>query len=95
MSETSGKSGATIREVFVRIPNGGGDQTGPECWGPPLRVPPGGTLDMVDTDEGAAWLLYCAPGTGGTYTNPQLHVFVTFTDDDGGVGTATALATGS
>jgi hypothetical protein len=38
LRETSGKSGATIQNLLVGDTKGGGDNTGPGCWGPALRV---------------------------------------------------------
>ena len=92
LRETAGKSGGTVQNVFVQSPDGGGDNTGPGCWQTPLRVPPSGTLDTFYTDEGARWLSYCAPAGGGNSAMPVLRITVTFTDDQGGVGSAGAIA---
>ncbi len=90
--ETGGKSGGTVQNVFVQNPDGGGDNTGPGCWVTPLRVPPSGILDTFYTDEGSRWLSYCAPASGGNSAMPVLRITVTFTDDQGGVGSAGAIA---
>jgi hypothetical protein len=39
--------------------------TGPGCWRDALRVPPGGTLDVFETDAGIDWLGYCGVSIGG------------------------------
>ena len=85
LRETGGRSGATITRIVVYGPSGS-DETGPGCWQTPLRVPPLGTLDTFHTDEGANWLLYCGPGSGGTTASPSLYVIVTFADDVGSSG---------
>lgn len=85
LREISGKSGATVTRVVVYGPSGS-DETNPGCWGDSLRVPALGTLDTFYTDEGAHWLLYCGPGSGGNIASPALHVIVTFTDDNGVTG---------
>ena len=82
LRETSGKSGARIDRIVVHGPSGS-DATGPGCWLDTLRVPPLGSLDTFYTDEGARWLGYCGPGSGGTTASPSLLVTVTFTDDFG------------
>jgi hypothetical protein len=86
LRETAGISGATIENIFVGFADGGGDNTGPLCWRDPLRVPPGGTLDIFHTDEGSNWLGYCAASTGGHSDTPEVHLVVSFTDDEGRMG---------
>jgi hypothetical protein len=96
LRETSGKSGATIQNLFVADPVlGGGDNTGPGCWRIALRVPPGGTLDTFYSDEGWNWLGYCGVWGGGTSATGAVSVVVTFTDDDGVSGTAGASLSGA
>ena len=92
LRETGGESGATVGDILV---SGAGEsqETGPACWRDSLRVPPGGTLSTFETDEGLEWLLYCAPGSGGTTPTPTLRVTVHFTDDSGRTGTAQADVT--
>ena len=90
LRETGGKSGATLLRIVVSGPNGT-DETDPGCWGPTLRVPPGGTLDTFYTDAGFKWLLYCAPGTGGSHMVSQVGLSVTFADDEGRVGVVGAV----
>jgi hypothetical protein len=95
LRETSGRSGATIQNLFVGDPvRGGGDNTGPGCWGSALRVPPGGTLDTFYSDEGWDWLGYCGVYGSGTSAVGALAVVVTFTDDDGVAGSAGASLRG-
>jgi len=91
LRETSGKSGATILSVVVSSPNGS-DETGPGCWLETLRVPPGATLDIFYTDEGARWLVYCAPGTGERTAVSQVGLIVSFADDEGRRGSVQAVA---
>ena len=86
LRETAGISGATIQNIFVGFADGGGDNAGPSCWRDTLRVPPGGRLDIFHTDEGSSWFGYCAPTTGGYGYSPEIHLVVTFTDDDGRTG---------
>ncbi len=92
LRETSGGSGATIKNVFVGDSRGGGDNTGPSCWGVALRVPPGGMLDTFYTDAGRDWLGYCA--VGFSLPTEEARVFVDFVDDDGrsGIAGVTVLA---
>ncbi|HET7698640.1 MAG TPA: hypothetical protein VFK57_23190 [Vicinamibacterales bacterium] len=89
LREAGGTSGATIQRVVVYGP-AGSDETAPSCWGDKLRVPAGGELDTFYTDTGAAWLGYCAPGSGGSTAFPALRVVITFSDDQGIVGTVGA-----
>ena len=91
LTETSGKSGATIQNVFLGNLDGGGDNTGPICWRDTLRVPPGGTLDTFYTDDGSKWLGYCGVWSGGSTQTPTLRLAVTFTDDDGRTSTVQAV----
>ncbi len=74
-------SGATIQNIETAIEDR--FNTGPGCWGDTLRVPPGGTLDTFDTDSGATWLGYCAPGAASRTQAGRVSLIVTFTDDDG------------
>jgi hypothetical protein len=90
LRETSGKSGATIQNIFLENMNGGGSNTGPGCWEAVLRVPPGGTLDTFYSDEGWNWLGYCGVWEGGQSAAVTLRVVVSFTDDNGVAGTVTA-----
>ena len=85
LREISGKSGATVTGVVVYGPSGS-DETNPACWRDSLRVPALGSLDTFYTDDGAHWLGYCGPGSGGNVASPSLHVIVTFTDDYGVTG---------
>ncbi len=90
LTETSRNSGATILDIVVIGPNGT-DSTGPGCWRDRLRVPPGGTLDTFYTDAGLMWLLYCAPGSGGRSSRPELRVIVNFVGDGGQTGKVEAV----
>ena len=90
LRETSGHSGATIMNVLVGDLRGGGDNTGPSCWGVPLRVPPGGTLDTFFTDAGRDWLSYCGVGSG--FPTQEARVVVAFADDEGYTGIVEATA---
>jgi hypothetical protein len=94
LRETSGKSGATIQNLFVGAINGGGDNTGPVCWTTVLRVPPGGTLDTFYSDEGWKWLGYCGVFVGGNSAAGTVHVVVSFTDDHGVAGSVAADVSG-
>ena len=89
LRETSGKSGATIQTFLV-----GGDRTGPDCWGPALRVPAGGTLDTFYSDEGWKWLGYCGVWGSGKSAVATVHVSVTFADDNGVAATVYADVSG-
>ena len=88
--ETSGTSGATIKKVHIGSVAGGGDGVTDDCWGGGLRVPPGGTLDTFFTEDGRYWLGYCEPGGASPTQVDTVWVTVTFHDDSGVIGTATA-----
>ena len=91
LRETSGVSGATVREVVVP---GGGDPSDPACWGRELRVPPGGTLDTFYTDDGVRWLGYCGPwGITAAQPRDPITVIVRFYDDEGRLGSVEATVT--
>jgi hypothetical protein len=92
LRETGGQTGATVDDILVSGP-GESAWTGAGCWRDQLRVPPGGTLSVFETDEGLRWLLYCAPGSGGTSASPTLHVTVYVTDDNGRGGSVEADVT--
>jgi hypothetical protein len=89
LRELEGKSGATIQTVSLP-----GEERYRTCWRAPLRVPPGGTLDVFYTDAGLEWLGDCAPYASG-FTGPvdDLELVVTFKDDDGRAGIVRAVAT--
>ena len=84
LTETTGKSGATILGVELGAPNET-DSTGPSCWLESIRVDPGGTLDVFDRGD----LSYCAPSVVSLVKASSITIIVRFTDDNGGVGTAT------
>ncbi len=86
LTETTGKSGATIVGVDLGAPNET-DSTGPSCWVTSIRVEPGGTLDVFD--RGWEDLLYCAPSVISLVKASSITIVVSFTDDNGGLGTAT------
>jgi hypothetical protein len=89
LTETTGKSGATITEV--RISSGSDTEIlGPLCWRTPIHVAPGGTLDTFD----AGWdsLAYCAPAIGSRTNVSSLSVLIRYVDDEGGLGTLMATA---
>lgn len=86
LTETTGKSGATIVGVELGAPNET-DSTGPGCWVETIRVEPGGTLDVFD--KGWEDLSYCAPSVVSFVKASSITVVVSFTDDSGGPGTAT------
>src|SRR5262245_33487120 len=77
LRETTGKSGATIRDIYVEYSRET-DHTWIGCWGK-LRVPPGGTLDTFYTEAGARELSYCFPdASGNTEIPPVLRLVVSF-----------------
>jgi hypothetical protein len=92
LRETGGISGATLVDVLVGDLSGGGDYSGPDCWGEALRVPPGGTLDTFYSDDGRNWLGYCA--VGAWHQQESVRVVVRFEDDDGRPGSVAATVTG-
>lgn len=89
--ETTGNSGATLLDIAIVSPNGGPNGTehvGPGCWGPSLRVPPGGTLNTFNSDLGlAGWLGYCAEWAG----SPQFRLVVSYIGDGGQPGKVEAV----
>ena len=88
LAETGGKSGATIQNIETAIEDR--FNTGSGCWRDTLRVPPGGTLDIFDTDAGEKWLSYCAPDAASRTEANRVSIVVTFTDDDGHSNTVQA-----
>jgi hypothetical protein len=90
LAETGGKSGATIQNIETAIEDR--FNTGSGCWRDTLRVPPGGTLDIFDTDGGEKWLSYCAPDAASRGEANRVSLVVTFTDDDGRSSTVQAIA---
>jgi hypothetical protein len=89
LTETSGKSGAAIRQIETLDDRNNGWITESTCWHDTIRVEAGQTIDAFD----AGWekLGISAPSTD---TQPTSHVriVVTFVDDDGHTGTASASA---
>lgn len=85
LTETTGKSGATITGVELGAPDET-DSTGPSCWRDIIRVQPGGTLEVFDRYDA---LSYCAPSVISRVKASSITIVVSFADDDGGVGTAT------
>jgi hypothetical protein len=95
LRETSGVSGAIIRNVFYGDLSGSGDNVGPGCWRHDLRVQPGRTIDTFYSDEGIGVLAdhYCWTGTSSRTALAHLRVVVDFTDDDGRAGVVEVIAT--
>jgi hypothetical protein len=81
LSETSGRSGATLTKITLIFPSGDTDNTGPGCWGKPVRINPGSTWDMARASLG-----YCALEPGSNNEVSSLALSVTFIDDDGRSG---------
>ena len=96
LRETSGKSGATIRLVEVKVRQGyiyGDDDevsTGEDCWRRAIRVEAGATLDIFSL--GHDGLGSCQPAARGEIQTSPVRVVVTFTDDQGLTGIAEARA---
>jgi hypothetical protein len=88
LAESGGKSGATIQNIETAIEDR--FNTGPGCWRDTLRVPPGGTLDIFDTDAGETWLSYCSANPASRTEASRVSLVVTFTDDDGRSSTVKA-----
>ncbi len=91
LTETSGKSGATIQKIESSVNGTVRHSTGPGCWTAPIRVAPGATLDLFD----AGWdtLGNCAPSFSGHSDAARVTIVVTFADDEGRSGTAEATTT--
>jgi hypothetical protein len=88
LTETSGKSGATIQHIQSSVNGVVTHNTGSECWTAPIRIRPGATLDPFDS--GSANLGSCAPSFAGRTDATQVKVVVAFTDDEGRNGSAEA-----
>jgi hypothetical protein len=95
LTETSGKSGATIQNIRSSMNGIVTNNTGSSCWTTPIRVRPGATLDLFDS--GSDRLGHCAPSFAGPADTARITMVVTFTDDEGLSGSveATTTATGS
>jgi hypothetical protein len=88
MRETGGTSSATIQAILLEEAQRGG---GTYLCTDGLRVPPGGVLDEFYTDDFDS-MHYCSAYLGiGSAPRPYI-VNVTFADDDGVLGCATARA---
>jgi hypothetical protein len=85
----SGRDEFEYNEEFVIGPGPSGPiDSGPNACriSDMLRMPAHGELDTFYTDEGARWLVYCAPGASGNVAVPALYVTVIFRDDSGVIG---------
>ena len=71
LRETGGKSGATIRSIFLGDGRGGGEMRDGICTDG-LRVPAGGVLHTFYTDEGFESLGYCST-YWGTISTPTFN----------------------
>jgi hypothetical protein len=91
LSETSGRSGATIKHIQSSVNGAVAHDTGSDCWAAPIRVRPGATTDLFDSGSGT--LGDCAPSFAGRADATQVKVVVTFTDDEGHNGSAEATTT--
>jgi hypothetical protein len=89
LRETSGNSGATIREVVVGNVPGEGETMGGDCLGD-LRVPPGGTRDDFYTEKNVRRWSYRYPAPASPIPLERIRVIVTFKDDHGVIGTVNA-----
>ena len=90
LRETSGRSAALVRDVFVGKTSGEGENIGPQCMGDGIRVPPGGTVYDFYTDELVRGWSWCYPAPSSSGPLEQLRVIVTFTDDSGVIGRVSA-----
>jgi hypothetical protein len=92
LRETTGLGGVTVQNVWPVSPDGvdEGYSYGPTCFQRTLRVPPGGTLDVFDSDAGLS-SLGCQPYTWGRMVANHLDLVVTFRDDDGREGETKAV----
>jgi hypothetical protein len=90
LTETSGKSGATIQKIESLVNGTVTHNTGPSCWNGPVRVAPGATLDLFDA--GRDTLGTCAPSFSGYSDAARVTIVVTFTDDEGRSGSVEATA---
>jgi hypothetical protein len=91
LTETSGKSGATIQKIESLVNGTVTHNTGPSCWYGPVRVAPGATLDLFDA--GRDTLGTCAPSFSGHGDAARVTIVVTFTDDEGRSGSVEAATT--
>jgi hypothetical protein len=91
LTETGGRSGATIQDIESSVNGTVTDSTGPSCWVEPIRVAPGSTLDAFD----AGWdsLLYCAPFSYGRTVTAGVAIVVNYIDDEGNRGRVSAART--
>ena len=85
LTESTGKSGATIQRIWSSAGQGS-EETGAECWREQIRVAPGRTLDVFD--KGWDALAYCAPVAVSTIQASSVLISVAFTDDEGRYGFA-------
>jgi hypothetical protein len=83
LTETGGKSGATIQHIWSSVEGGETFGTGHQCWRTPIRVAPGSTTDAFDAR--ADDLVYCAPFAVGRVP-ATVRIHVSFADDDGRFG---------
>jgi hypothetical protein len=94
LTETSGRSGATVLSVESSADRAERDITGAACWRNTIRVEPGGTLDVFQTGRDSIGpLSYCAPFAASPTPASSVSIVVTFSDDAGRTGTVQATAT--
>ncbi len=90
LREARGNSGATVEYFFLGGETGGGAWFGGSCGGG-FRVPAGGVYDTLNTDEGVASWVYCAPywgvdKLGAPAKEYPIFLTVYFEDDEGHPG---------
>ena len=93
LTETSGKSGATVQKIASSTDKGDSEITDAGCWQNTIRVEPGGSLDVFEVGRDSIGdLSYCAPSVPSSTEASHVSIVVTFTDDDGRIGTVQATA---
>jgi hypothetical protein len=94
LTETSGKSGATVQKIESSTDKGDTEITDVGCWRNTIRVEPGGSLDVFEVGRDSIGdLSYCAPFAASRTETSRVSIVVTFTDDDGRSGIVQATAT--
>ena len=86
LTENSGLSGATIKQVMVSISWDEGDPFGQDCWGTEIRLAPHGVSEAFGDNRDA--LGRCTPGKASREEASGVFIAVVYVDDAGREGIA-------
>jgi hypothetical protein len=87
LAETSGSSGAVIKQMVFELTDTGPEGKVPVVWNP-MQVPAGGTLTLDEGDYGDPWLEIDSTSANAS----RVSVVISYVDEQGRGGSISAVA---